>query len=1644
MFKKQIPPEKLAVFERRVRWLRDGLTFAKATITQIGEPLNSEHNNIRKKISTELENYDNKFNQLNNQIISCKKGGARYFTIENFQSSFDSLIARFIVELDKLQTTIQQAKSVFPDLDKGILPDIIEEIELCRTCTDEALPYETHLNKKNTLFRKVLSASNQKASNLKLPSVFICYSWTHEANRELVHQIAEDLSYAGFAVRIDIYQNKKGRISFFTSATITHSDYILIMGSTDLKAKYDSYEEGQLDAADNSKSDSDTSYPIVTYELDNIIDRHQRLRNAANIINVLVQGNRDTAFPRRLEDLPSDSTNFANPECYIESMINLIELLEPLSEDVTLKESHAAMVQSLKNWESDHTDETVLFEGQDNNRNIDMSRKSESQNKKSLSEASLETSLCKQAITLPRLEDDFEEFNQLLDAIVAEGSGDIIKVLMQSVNSLRASNESYTPLEQINYLLAAYEIALNSQHEEILLSLEGELKNRFDEILKDISLEKIFLDFVKKGFFRAVRYLTDNCISDVNAQKVLGFTDDDDFTVLEIAGFEKNQGITDLLVTLYCDYKIDVLDIWYVKFEECTTMLHALVYNGDEKLLERMLQYLREKLTPSDFGKFVNCHSKRNYQKNYNSVLLKGETIAHLAVRLGHYECFQILRKFMGEEDFNRASGVKLAEGYGNMVLCTAIENVTSDKFLEGDNFCAELLQNADLKLLSKQQSEGDLAKNNEQIILEKAIENGLYQTTKCLIEVRNISINDLSENAKQYYNTLLEMAFSCFGDNAMHNFVTRNSQQVSSDNEMNLYFNQLRNNHQLILLYLIDNLSLEVLNSNLKSCDFSYLHRAAQFGWDKIVAELLKKGVTNINDNYQSESVLHVLLEWSRNVSAEKLLAIARILIESNQKQVFMRNKKNQLPLHLSILKKSAALVEFLLKEMQSINRHDFIQSLSCCDNEGNTPLHLFLKNYKIRTNEFRLQDSVWKDKRNSIFVQLLEHGTKESIQIKNNVGESPLELAQKASSPFLVKTIQEAIEKKTSFTSISKLHPDVRSDSHTESESIEKSVDDFSVFVRGAPSEPLIEQAKDLALDEVIQDVSDDPVICSSGASAMLSYKKSAPLPITEQSMLAKSDINSQKVLSLSVVAKGNHLGSEQAILSRGKSPVKNDQAFFQAAYNRHWIFLDWLLTQPGFTLEHRDGQGMTPLLVAAWCGQLTLVQGLLNRGASLKAKNQWGRNALLLATYSGHASVVEWLLGLPEFNLEDMDDSDMTPFLLAVWQGHLGLAQALQKKGASLTAKNRFGRNGLLLAAEGGHKILVDWLLTHIEFTLEDKDYQGMTPFLMATAYGHLHLAQALYEKGAAIVVRDKYGRNALLLAVQGGSIALIHWLLKKPQFSKLDRDYNGLNNVLLGVMRGEPKLVMQLVAEGFGSVNDKGHKDRGAVVLASIRGCSDISVDVIQQSRAGLQWLLTQGLCIDERDVFGNSALLLAAMDGNYSQIEWLLCQGANLANKNHAGRNALLLASRMGHQPCVEWLIAQGCSVLDTDTAGNNALMLAAKGGHLLLLEYLLGQHKLKLRSELTRKNAAGQMTVDCAVDAGHLDCARWLISQWPNEESRPVLTSSTQLPSIAERKTGGFLKAIGCTLNRKLQDSKPPEGHSVSSEDIKLMRRIQI
>ena len=68
--------------------------------------------------------------------------------------------------------------------------------------------------------------------------------------------------------------------------------------------------------------------------------------------------------------------------------------------------------------------------------------------------------------------------------------------------------------------------------------------------------------------------------------------------------------------------------------------------------------------------------------------------------------------------------------------------------------------------------------------------------------------------------------------------------------------------------------------------------------------------------------------------------------------------------------------------------------------------------------------------------------------------------------------------------------------------------------------------------------------------------------------------------------------------------------------------------LLLRGGAALEARDGEGKTPLIVAAMQGHADVVSALLEAGAEVEASDPYGNRALHVACYHGQTAVVRLL--------------------------------------------------------------------------------------------------------------------------------------------------------------------------------------------------------------------------------------------------------------------------------------------------------------------------------------------------------------------------------------------------------------------------------
>ncbi|MDR1229326.1 MAG: ankyrin repeat domain-containing protein [Azoarcus sp.] len=90
--------------------------------------------------------------------------------------------------------------------------------------------------------------------------------------------------------------------------------------------------------------------------------------------------------------------------------------------------------------------------------------------------------------------------------------------------------------------------------------------------------------------------------------------------------------------------------------------------------------------------------------------------------------------------------------------------------------------------------------------------------------------------------------------------------------------------------------------------------------------------------------------------------------------------------------------------------------------------------------------------------------------------------------------------------------------------------------------------------------------------------------------------------------------------------------------------------------------------------------------------------------------------------------------------------------------------------------------------------------------------------------------------------------------------------------------------------------------------------------------------------DAVDRYGNSLLILAVREGNIDAVDTLLRFKPQLDRRNRNGDSALMMAAMQGHEKLIERLLAAGASV---NNGGWTALHYAALEGKLAIVERLL-------------------------------------------------------------------------------------------------------
>ena len=294
--------------------------------------------------------------------------------------------------------------------------------------------------------------------------------------------------------------------------------------------------------------------------------------------------------------------------------------------------------------------------------------------------------------------------------------------------------------------------------------------------------------------------------------------------------------------------------------------------------------------------------------------------------------------------------------------------------------------------------------------------------------------------------------------------------------------------------------------------------------------------------------------------------------------------------------------------------------------------------------------------------------------------------------------------------------------------------------------------------------------------------------------------------------------------------------------------------------------------------------------------------------------------------------------TPLHFAAADGEPSAIRVLLDFGADVNARNELQRTPLHWAARQGNAVAIETLAT-AGAALNATDAWGQTPLHDAVDRGNSATVNALVEAGVSANVTDRNGFTPLHIALANDVSDQEVITLIEAGANVDSRDGGGWTPLLWAVDRVAALTVVQALLNAGASVTATGD-DRATALHLLI---SRIGHRGLAEARDLFQSLLNAGASINATSRDGWTPLMLAIAAAAPTQIvDDLLAADADVGIADDDGNTALHLAARQGNLIAVQELLKAGADPLAATDRGRTALHLAAAfGGSATVLAALL-------------------------------------------------------------------------------------------------------
>uniref|UniRef100_A0A8C5T5B5 Ankyrin repeat domain 27 n=1 Tax=Malurus cyaneus samueli TaxID=2593467 RepID=A0A8C5T5B5_9PASS len=373
-------------------------------------------------------------------------------------------------------------------------------------------------------------------------------------------------------------------------------------------------------------------------------------------------------------------------------------------------------------------------------------------------------------------------------------------------------------------------------------------------------------------------------------------------------------------------------------------------------------------------------------------------------------------------------------------------------------------------------------------------------------------------------------------------------------------------------------------------------------------------------------------------------------------------------------------------------------------------------------------------------------------------------------------------------------------------------------------------------------------------------------------------------------------------------------------------------------------RDDRGYTPLHIAAICGQTSLVDLLVAKGAIVNATDYHGSTPLHLACQKGYQNVTLLLLHY-KASTDVQDNNGNTPLHLACTYGHEDCVKALvyyDVHSCRLDIGNEKGDTPLHIAARWGYQGIIEVLLQNganpeIQNRMKETSLQcALNSKVFLVLFQSPQHSAETFSRGSSVSSLSSASTDIRQEEVKN-SYKEVRYLLEWMEEDLEDEDDTATTSKpefchpLCQCSKCGPaqKKFSRVSANGLG-VNVSNQEGFTPLHMAALHGHGEL-----------VSLLLRHGASASARNAKLAAPLHLACQKGHLQVVKCLMDYNAKQNKKDIYGNTPLIYACSNGHYETTALLLQHGASVNLANAKGNTALHEAAAGGSEELVALLL-------------------------------------------------------------------------------------------------------